>query len=749
MVKTSANTYFKSAQMLYRSGKPKEARKLLQEILKARPNQLGSLLLTGQCFLAEGKFEEALASFDKALVIKPDGINLLLLRAETLVRLQRFDIAEKVLEGGFEKTGNRQFSELLGILRSQMGRHLEAIELLEVKDLAKTKNDTAWFQRAKSLAVIGRVEEAGRSYQECLKINPKNKAALNNLANLLQRNQHFEKAIQLYEALINYYPKEGMAYNNLASLREKLNELDKAAELYLKAVTLSPTRSMAWYNRAHLVGKRLGQHGKCLEICTEGLAKGEGEFLEPLRFLQIISKQHLNDWSTYQQDESDLIQIVRNHLKNKNPKFEIVPFDLSFSEVDGSTYRKVAEKYAAGLKEKSQGLVPPVPYDQSLSTGKIKVGYYSSELRKHAGGFLVRELFNYHDSSEFEVHAFSLVHTDDFVSKEIQEGVDYYHDVSQLSVQEIANLINRSGIDVLIALGGYNSFMKMEVLALRPAPIQMMMIGSHETTGAPFVDFVFSDTSLMDKTVRKNFSENVITLPSPLLMNSALPTAVEGRSTKKEDHKLPPKGFVFASFNHPKKVDPIVFDCWCEILRQVPNSVLWLYDGGREQVRNFTLKNANQRGVDEERIVFASPMQVEQHWERIRHADLFLDTFNCNAHFTGVEILRSGRPILTKRGASHNTRLCSSLLHFCGLDELVVQSTEAYVKTAVSLSGGNDELAHIKEKLSVIEGNVLFDSELQVKYLEKAIKLVIHEFIKNGQFKDLIVKNTLKFNLFS
>lgn len=748
MVKASVKTYFRNAQELYQVGKPKEAGKLLQEILKVNPNQLDSLLLIGQCFYAQGKYSDALEYFEKGLTVKPNGINLLILKAQTLVKLKDFEEAIKVLHAGFETSRNLQFKLNLGIVKAQIGSYGEAIQLLDKEEIRKLKSDTAWLHRAKSLGMLGRIEDAISNYQECLQINPRNRTALNNLANLFQKKEAYAKAIKLYEALIKLFPMEGMAYNNLAGVYEKINDLDKALSLYKKAVEVSPDLSMAWYNLAHLLSKRMNQHVKCLEVCSEGLKKGKGEFLDPLRFLQILSKQHMNDWSSYDQDQVDLKAIIEDYLSDSSSKFEIVPFDLSFSKIHGLTYRKVAEKYAKGILEKVESIAPEIPYNHTLNEGKIKIGYFSSELRKHAGGFLVRKLFDYHESSEFEVHAFSLVHTEDSVSREIQEAVDYYHDVSKLSALEISNLINRSGVDVLIALGGYNSYMRMEVLAMRPAPVQMMMIGSHETTGAPFVDFVFSDVSMMDEKLRGNFSEKVITLPSPLLLNSELPS-LELTATSREDHGLPTKGFVFASFNHPKKVDPEVFDCWCEILKSVPDSILWIYDGGSQDIQNFTSANASKKGIESNQIVFAPPIKVEQHWERMKHSDLFLDTFICNAHFTGVEILRNGKPILTKRGNSHNGRLCSSLLHFGGLDELVTQSSEEYVKTAISLAQDTEILDKIAEKLASKDLGVLLDSEVQVKYLEKAVKLVLHEFKKDGQFKDLIVKNTLKFNLFS
>jgi len=747
MVKVNLNTYYKTALDLHQSGKLDEARKLYREILKLKPDHLDSWFMLGQSFYQQKSFDKALEHYQEGLKIKPEGVNFLIQTAATLVKVDRSDEALKVLEDAIKKAGNPQLKVNLGIIRSQTGSPTEAVQAFESVGFARLENEKVLFHCAKSLVQIGRTDEGISIYERCLQLNGKHKASLNNLANIYQKIGKYSEAVTFYEKLIRHYPNEAMGYNNLAGLHEKLDDLDKSISLYRKAIEIDPELSIAWYNLAHLISTRLSRYEEALQVCKEGLQKGRGAFRKGLRYQQILLRKRLNDWSEFEKDQQELERIIQDYIIDPAPVFEIVPFDLSFSKVENSDYRKVAEKYAQGIVRSARSQFPPVSYNHALSKAKIKIGYFSSEFRKHPGGYLTRKLFGHHTSSEFEVHAFSLVHTDDSVCHEIEDSVDYYHDVSKLNSLEIANLINRTGVDILVALAGYNANMKMEVLTMRPAPIQMMILGSHQTTGAPFVDYVFSDEYMMDDQLRSSFSEKVITLPVSLLINSKLPV-IEVPSTIKTDHGLPPDKFIFASFNHPQKIDPQTFDCWMEILRKTPHSVLWLYDAGSATTQKHILLNAEARSVSHERIVFAKPLNVEQHWERFKHADLFLDTFICNAHFTGIETLRLGKPILTMRGNSHNSRLCSSLLHYAGLDELVTDSSKRYVDRAIELAQKADELKNIEEKLSQKALTQLFDTELQIKYLEKGYKMALIQYKKNGQYEDLIVKSTLKYDSF-
>ncbi|MEP5610833.1 MAG: tetratricopeptide repeat protein [Cyclobacteriaceae bacterium] len=747
MVKVNLTTYYKTALNLHESGKLSEARKLYQEILKLNPNHLQSRFMLGQSHYQEGNFEKAIEEYRNGLKTKPEGLNFLTQTATTYVRMEQFNDAEQILEEGIEKTGNPQLKVHLGIVRSQGGKPTEALELFESVGLDVIKNEKALFHCARALTQVGRADEAAANYKKCLVQNPKHKGALNNLANIYQNTKHYDEAATYYQEFIRYYPEDAMGYNNLAGLYEKLGELDKSIRHYQKAVTVDSTLGIAWYNMVRLLAAGHGHEEEALRLCEKGLEVGQGPFVKGLRYQQILLRQRVNDWSEFEKDQVDLQEIITSYVDDVSPAFEIVPYDLRFSDIENSIYKGIAEKFANGIATQTASRYPTVSYDHSLSPGKIKIGYYSPNFKQHPGGYLVRTLFAHHTSSEFEVHAFSLVHTGDTVNNEIQDSVDYYHDVSKLGSLEIANLINRTGIDILVSLAGYNAFMKMDVLALRPAPIQMILIGSHQTTGAAFVNYAFSDEHMMDTQLRSFFSEKMITLPVSLLLNCKLPKMTLPASSK-SDHSLPSDTFIYASFNHPKKIDPRTFESWMKILKRTPNAILWLYDGGSETTRRFIIENANAQSVEPERIVFAKPLPAEQHWERFKHADLFLDNFRYNAHFTAIEILRLGKPILTLKGNDHNSKLCSSMLHYAGLDELVAETQQAYIDRAVEHATDGKELTKVTCKLPLVERNPLFDSELQMRFLEKAFKQAVLQFRKTGQYEDIVVKSLLKFDSF-
>ena len=745
MVRVNLSTYFKTAQSLHQSGKFGEARKLYQEILKLSPTHLESRFMLAQTFYENGNYEKAIQHYNEGLKLKPEGLNLLIQLAASYVKLNQPKEAIRILEEGIEKTGNPQLKLNLGIVKNQAGLPEEAIDIFESFGLNSIDSDKALFYCARSFQQVNKIKESISAYRKCLSLNPKHRGTLNNLANIYQKVDEQQKAVSLYKNLISHYPEEVMGYNNLAGLYEKLNETDKSIQLYQKAIALDSTLGIAWYNLVYLFSSKDKENA--LSLCSKGLKTATGPFKEGLRYLQILLRQKLNQWTEYDKDQKDLHGIIKKYLNDPNPVFEILPFDLTFLKVDHLDYKKVAEKQAQRIVLRSVSQSPAVSYSHSLNEGKIKIGYYSPQFRQHPGGYLVRKIFDFHNNSDFEIHAFSLKHTDDKTNKEIQESVDYYHDVSELPTLEIANLINRTGVDILVALAGYNEHMNMEVLALRPAPVQMLMIGSHQTTGAPFIDYVLSDEFMMDKVLRSFFSENMITLPISILLNSELPHSIVP-PTNRSFHELPSSNFVFASFNHPQKIDPEVFDCWIEILKNTSNSVLWLYDGGSETSRKSLMAYAEKRSLSPDRIIFAKPIEIEKHWERMKHADLFLDTFVCNAHFTALEALRIGKPILTRRGNNHNSRLCSSLLHYAGLDSLITESSKSYIDRAIQIYNNKSELTDMSEKLSSQDNIPLFDTQLQVKFLEKAFKLVLVHFKKTGQYKDFIVKSSLKFDAF-
>ena len=113
---------------------------------------------------------------------------------------------------------------------------------------------------------------------------------------------------------------------------------------------------------------------------------------------------------------------------------------------------------------------------------------------------------------------------------------------------------------------------------------------------------------------------------------------------------------------------------------------------------------------------------LDEHLGRIQLADLFLDTFNFNAHTTASDALWVGCPVLTKMGKSFPARVAGSLLKSVELPELITSSEHEYEALALDLATNPERLNLIKRKLIQIKGSApLFDTESYTKNLEKSL----------------------------
>jgi protein O-GlcNAc transferase len=256
----------------------------------------------------------------------------------------------------------------------------------------------------------------------------------------------------------------------------------------------------------------------------------------------------------------------------------------------------------------------------------------------------------------------------------------------------------------------------MGVLGHRPAPIQAHYLGFPGTTGADFVDYLIGDATVTPLEHAGNFTEKIAQLDGCYQPNDGhrpLPAAAP-----RSAYGLPDEGFVYCCFNQTYKILPRVFERWCSILRAVPGSVLWLYSATERSSANLK-REARSRGVDPSRLHFAPFVSRDDHLARLRCADLFLDTFPCNAHTTASDALWVGLPLLTCIGETFASRVAASLLRAVDLPELVTPSLDEYEKLAVALASDRPQLARLRTRLESSRASArLFDARRCARELE-------------------------------
>ena len=359
--------------------------------------------------------------------------------------------------------------------------------------------------------------------------------------------------------------------------------------------------------------------------------------------------------------------------------------------------------------------------------GKLRIGYVSSDLREHAVGFAMTDVVELHDRKDFEIFAYYCgISRPDSTQARTRNGVDHWTDITKLNDEQAAERISEDGIDILVDLNGYTKDARTKVFALRPAPIAVNWFGFPGTMASPYHHYIIADPYIIPDDAEIYYSEKVVRLPC--YQPNDRKRVVAAKRPSRKDAQLPEHALVYCSLNGTQKLTQRTFERWLAILRQVPNSVLWLLTGNvdtNERLRQF----AAQRGVVPERIVFAEKMLNPEHLARYPLADLFLDNLPYGAHTTAADAMWMGVPILTLPGRSFASRVCGSVVRAAGLGELVCATPEDYVARAIELGRDRSQLLALKQRL--VAGRdfcLLFDTPQLVRNLEDLFRQMWQEF---------------------
>jgi predicted O-linked N-acetylglucosamine transferase (SPINDLY family) len=293
--------------------------------------------------------------------------------------------------------------------------------------------------------------------------------------------------------------------------------------------------------------------------------------------------------------------------------------------------------------------------------------------------------------------------------------------IRSLGNLDAARAVRERGIDILINLNGYFGEQRNGVFALRAAPVQVNYLGFPGTIGAPYLDYIIADATVIPPGADAYFSEQVVRLPHCYQPNDSSRT-VAATPADRAAANLPTDAFVFCCLNNAYKIVPALFDTWMRVLKRVPNSVLLLYGDSADLAANLR-HEAQLRSVDGQRILFAPPLPHEEHLRRLQLCDLFLDTWPYNAHTTGSDALWAGLPVLTCMGRTFAGRVGASMLRAVNLPELITADPASYESMAVRLASEPGVLQALRARLAHgrVEGT-LYDTVRYTGQLEAAYR---------------------------
>jgi predicted O-linked N-acetylglucosamine transferase (SPINDLY family) len=355
--------------------------------------------------------------------------------------------------------------------------------------------------------------------------------------------------------------------------------------------------------------------------------------------------------------------------------------------------------------------------------GPIRIAYVSSDFRDHAVSHLLVGLLEQHDRQHFEIHAVSLQPEDrtSEVGRRLHEAVEHYHDVSARNDTATVELLRGHSIDIAVDLNGYTVGGRPQIFAHRCAPVQVSYLGYAGTIGAPYMDYLLADETVIPVGEEQSYSEQIVRLPHCYLPNDDRREI--GAVPARAQAGLPEHGLVLCAFTNAYKINPPVFAIWMRLLRENPGSVLWLRGMGAEARSNLQ-REAGERGVEPQRLVFAEHVaSMAEHLGRQTLADLYLDTLPYNAHSTACDALWAGVPVLTCMGRSFASRVAASALKAVGLPELITRTLEEYEAKALELARDPGKLRELRGRLAQQRvGSPLFDTAGYCRNLEAAYR---------------------------
>ncbi|HEX7873695.1 MAG TPA: tetratricopeptide repeat protein [Sphingobium sp.] len=737
-------TKFLKAKRAESRGDEAEARRILEEVLSRHPNNrkaiggLARLDQTGTGFsrALQSGIDQMLNLYvqnDHAGVIAvgepllsrfPRAANVGNLLGAAYLSIEDYVTAESAFRRSIEADPQHQPSHNnLGLALKKLNRADEAEVSFKTAIDLNPADLEARFNLACHYRDEGRREESGAAFQDVLALQPDHVEARHWVGNVHRSNNAYMEAIDWYLKALTVKPDHFPSIINMAHALLDMGQLNSAADVYHQATLVDPDSIQAHF-RFGSVLKLLGAMDRSHQAYSRALE------LDPsnpsIKAHLLYQEAIMSDWHARH-------KFTAIPFEKKDRKDTVEPFvALTFVD-DPAVQLKRSQVHEQTLLTK-----PAAPFDfPAKKPGeKIRIGYFSADFHNHATLYLLAGMLREHDRDAFEIRAYSYGTLNGEMRNEIMPFVDSFVDIRGMTDEQAVAQAREDGLDIAVDLKGYTRDARMALFAMRMAPVQIAYIGYPGSVGGAEIDYIIADHVVIPEGDEHHYSERVIRIPGSYQANDnrrAIGTCPNDRTRL----GLPATGFVFCCFNQSYKIGPQEFDIWMRLLHQVEGSVLWLIKSNDWSDDNLR-KEAQARGIDPARLVFAEKVEQAPHLARQRHADLFLDTFAVNAHTTTSDALWGGLPVLTLMGRQFAARVAASLLHAIDLPDLVTTTTADYEAKALELARSPDKLAALRARLEANRLTTpLFDTVTHTRHIESAYRAA-HQRWLDGQAPDHI-----------
>ena len=601
--------------------------------------------------------------------------------------------ARSILEDLIETTpGDAKVLSRLGQICGQQLDHAASIGYLEASHKADPNLLDAHFTLGVEYQMTGRCREALSEFDRLITILPEFPPFHRYRGLALQELGREPEAVLAFEEALRHDSFYTEAMGSLANLLMKHYHFDHAEKLMRDALAIKPELTATQND----LGRLFQLQGRSIEAVEQFRRALE---LEP-----------------------------DNRLALSN-----VLYGLCY--LDTSTPEKIASEHFSSCSR----LFPVQNCGKNLSAlhkppgSLIRIGYISNDFCLHSVAFFLEPILLNHDHGRFQIFCYSNKNAPDDTTRRLMELNVVWRDIFGVSADEVAACIAADGIDILVDLSGHTSRNRLDVCALKPAPVMATWLGYPHSTGMRQFDYYISDAICDPPGMTDHlYCEQVWRLPGPFCCYLP-PTEFPAISSPPHENS---GRITFASFNNMAKVNDTTIKLWSAILQQVPESSLLIKSAslGGKSARRYLFERFAEFGIPEERIILKvhAPTPLE-HLEQYNQVDIALDTYPYHGTTTTCESLWMGVPVVTLAGRSHTSRVGASFLTHVGLPELVASSPEEYVDIAVKLANDKVRLNTLRTTLrSMMARSSLMDAAGVTKAVETAYRGMFDRFYRHS-----------------
>lgn len=196
----------------------------------------------GTALLRQGRRDEALATFDKAVQLEPDNADLWRNLGDLLMDMERLDEAALTYQHALKLNPSLwEAAHRAGFLLHRLGRTEEALACFSLHEKMPADDNLKLQMRALAMYILERFEEGLRDIERAYALDPTNAGTCSYAGVMLRQLKRDEEALPWFDRAISIQPIFLGALHNKALALAQLHRFDEALAIYdqMKAISVS------------------------------------------------------------------------------------------------------------------------------------------------------------------------------------------------------------------------------------------------------------------------------------------------------------------------------------------------------------------------------------------------------------------------------------------------------------------------------------------------------------------------------